>query len=274
MDLLHRLATMFELDYQIPVIDPNRYDGDYHEIPIDSTHPLFHEPLVRLDDFEVAYESHHARTDGKNWPYHRAVEGSRPEIWMRKTAAEKLARASGKLRAFGLELFILDGYHSIECHRGLWDFYYAEARRKKPGGSEIVWRNYAMQFVADPGPFDKSDPKTWHAHTTGGAVDLTLRDLRTGQVVDMGSRFEEISTVSYNDYFERRLAKGLIAKDDPRLWHRRLAHWAMQQEGFLNDPFVFWHYDWGNQLYVKTRTALFGNAPKAAWYGYIEAPKS
>jgi len=62
------------------------------------------------------------------------------------------------------------------------------------------------------------------------------------------------------------------AADDPRLRHRRLVHWAMSREGFLNDPLVFWHYDWGNQLYVMLRRALHGDALGAAWYGYIDPP--
>ena len=72
--------------------------------------------------------------------------------------------------------------------------------------------------------------------------------------------------------FERELIAGRIAADDRRLWNRRLIHWAMSAAGFLNDPFVFWHYDWGNQLYIKVRRALFADAPKAAWYGYIGPP--
>jgi D-alanyl-D-alanine dipeptidase len=46
----------------------------------------------------------------------------------------------------------------------------------------------------------------------------------------------------------------------------------MSAEGFVNDPFVFWHYDWGNQLYIKVSNALFAAAPGRAWYGYTAAP--
>jgi D-alanyl-D-alanine dipeptidase len=46
----------------------------------------------------------------------------------------------------------------------------------------------------------------------------------------------------------------------------------MTTEGFQNDPTVFWHYDWGSQLYVHTRRGVGLDAPPAAWYGYIEEP--
>jgi hypothetical protein len=46
----------------------------------------------------------------------------------------------------------------------------------------------------------------------------------------------------------------------------------MAGEGWANSPWVFWHYDLGNQLHVQMCRALRGSAPSAAWYGYIEPP--
>jgi D-alanyl-D-alanine dipeptidase len=46
----------------------------------------------------------------------------------------------------------------------------------------------------------------------------------------------------------------------------------MTGEGLLNETArVYWHYDWGNQLYVRACRGIFGEAP-SAWYGYIEPP--
>ena len=263
---------MFALDHKIPIIEPEVYAGDYTVITFDRDDPRFRDPLVRLESVGVAYEAHHARDDGANWPYHRAIDGARKDMWLRKTAAENLARVNTRLAPFGAELFVLDGYRTIECQRGLWDFFCEEHALAVPGATEAACRDYALDHVFDPTPFDETDPSTWPAHTCGASVDLTLRDLATGAVLDMGVRFEDICPESANDYFERELIAGRIAPDDGRLWNRRLIHWAMSAEGFLNDPFVFWHYDWGNQLYIKVRRALFADAPKAAWYGYIGPP--
>lgn len=261
---------MFDLDHAIPIIEPEAYAGDYTVIGFDTADPRFRDPLVRLESVGVAYESHHARTDGGNWPYHRPIDGARKDMWLRKSAAENLRRINARLTPFGTELFVLDGYRTIECQRGLWDFFYDVARRT--GATAQECETYALDHVFDPGPFDVGDPSTWPAHTCGASVDLTLRDLKTCELFDMGVRFEDICPTSANDYFERELQAGRIAPDDRRLWNRRLIHWAMSSEGFLNDPFVFWHYDWGNQLYVKVKNALFADAPKAAWYGYIGPP--
>src|SRR5919199_1410471 len=263
---------MVALDYKIPIIDRHQYAGSYRNIPVDPDASLFHEPLIKLESVNVEFECYYAKTDGKNPPYYRPIEGSRQDVWSRKSVAEKLANVNNRLRPFGVELFVLDGYRPIECQRGLWNFYYAKAKQEMPNGSEQERRAHAKEHITEPEPFDPLDSRTWPTHTTGAAVDLTLRDLVSGKLVDMGSNFVEITDISYNDYFERQLAKGLINEDDKRLQNRRLLHWAMNQEGFLNDPFVFWHYDWGNQLYVKVRRALFADAPKAAWYGYVEPP--
>lgn len=160
----------------------------------------------------------------------------------------------------------------IACQRGLWDFYYREAQRTLGHSSEEEYRAFALTYIADPAPFDEKDSATWPAHTTGASVDLTLRELATGRLADMGSNFEEITETSSSDFFERLLDKGEIEEADPRLQNRRMMHWAMHEQGILNDPFVFWHHDWGNQHYVKTWRALFPNPPAAAWYGYIAPP--
>lgn len=259
---------MFDLDHRIPIIEPEIYAGDYTGIDFDTSDPRWRDPLVRLESVGVAYQSHHARDDGGNWPYHRPIAGARKDMWLRKSAAETLERANARLAPFGAELFVLDGYRTIECQRGLWDFFVDEGMRLGAADPE----GYALEHVFDPRPFDTDNPSTWPAHVCGASVDLTLRDPRSHELFDMGVRFEDICETSANDYFERELLASRIAHGDPRLWNRRLIHWAMSAEGFLNDPFVFWHYDWGNQLYVKVRRALFADAPKAAWYGYIGPP--
>lgn len=259
---------MFDIGHAIPIIEPESYAGDYTGIAFDTADPRFRDPLVRLESVGVAYESHHARSDGGNWPYNAPVAGARKDMWLRETAAAMLARVNARLEPHGAELFVLDGYRPVECQRGLWDFFVDEGMRA--GAADPA--AYALGHVFDPRPFDEGNPSTWPAHVCGASVDLTLRDRRTREIFDMGVRFEDICEAGANDYFERELAAGRIAPDDRRLWNRRLIHWAMSAEGFLNDPFVFWHYDWGNQLYVKVRRALFADATKAAWYGYIGPP--
>jgi len=264
--------TAFPPDYRIPILGADRYSWAYREIPIDHHDPRHDEQLVRLESFGVNYESYHARIDGGNPPYYGPVPGSRKDMWLRPSLASKLAEVNRLLRPHDRELLILDGYRPIACQRGLWDFYYEQGRKTLGSSDHDVLREYAEKFVADPSAFSEDDPTSWPAHTSGGAIDVTLRWLSSGEVVDMGSNYEEITETSHCDYFERLLDLGDVVPDDLRLMNRRLLHWAMHQHGIFNHPCVFWHHDWGNQLYVRTWMDLFADPPEAAWYSYIGPP--
>jgi D-alanyl-D-alanine dipeptidase len=262
------------VDHQVPITSLEMFSSPYSEIPIDKNDPHGREPLILLESVGVAFESYYAKTDGKNLPFGRPIEGSRPDVWLRKSVAEKLARVNERLQPFEAELFVLDGHRTVACQQGLWNFYYAKAKQENPNGSEQEHRAHAMQFVVDPASFDATDSRTWQAHTSGAAVDLTLRDSVTLELLDMGAKFEQDTDTSVGDYFERELAAGNIDENDVRLQNRRLLHWAMTREGLLNETAkVCWHYDWGDQIYVRASRAFLPDPPLAAWYGYIDPPK-
>jgi D-alanyl-D-alanine dipeptidase len=267
--------SRMRVDHQVPITSPQMFASPYSDIPVDKNDPRGREPLIPLESVGVAFESYYAKTDGENPPFGISIEGSRQDVWLRKSVAEKLARVNELLRPFEAELFVLDGHRSVACQRGLWNFFYTRAKQQNPTGSEQEQRASASQFIVDPASFDETDSRTWPAHTNGAAVDLTLRDSVTGELLDMGADFEEDSDsdASVGDYFERQLAVGRIDEDDLRLQNRRLLNWSMTREGLLNETAkVFWHYDWGNQIYVRASRAFLHDPPRAAWYGYIEPP--
>lgn len=268
--------SRMRVDHQVPITSPRMFSSPYLEIPIDKNDPRGREPLIPLESVGVAFESYYAKTDGKNPPFGISIEGSRQDVWLRESVAEKLARVNERLRPFEAELFVLDGHRSVACQQGLWNFFYSKAKQQNASGSEQEHRAYARQFIVDPVSFDEADSRTWPAHTNGAAVDLTLRDSLTRELLDMGANFEEDSdsSASVGDYFERQMAAGNIDENDVRLQNRRLLNWAMTREGLLNETAkVFWHYDWGNQLYVRASRAFLEDPPQAAWYGYIEPPR-
>jgi D-alanyl-D-alanine dipeptidase len=261
------------VDHQVPITLPEMFSSPYSEIPIDKNDPRGREPLIPLESVGVAFESYYAKTDGNNPPFGRAIEGSRQDVWLRKSVAEKLARVNERLVPFEAELFVLDGHRTVACQRSLWSFYYKRAKQQNPNGSDQEHRAWVRRFVVDPTSFDESDSRTWQAHTSGAAVDLTLRDLVTKELLDMGANFEEDTDAIAGDYFERQLAEGYIDETDVRLQNRRLLHWAMTGEGLLNETArVVWHYDWGNQPYVRASRVFLQDPPQAAWYGYIGPP--
>lgn len=261
------------IDHRVPITSLKQFSSSYSEIPIDTNDPRGREPLIPLESVGVAYESYYARTDGNNPPFGRAIEGSRQDIWLRKSVAEKLARVNELLKPFEAELFVHDGHRTVSSQQGLWDFFYARAKQQNPSGTDEEHRANARQYIIDPVAFNEADSRTWPAHTNGAAIDLTLRDTVTKELLEMGANFEEDSEASVGDYFERQLAAGRIDENDVRLQNRRLLNWAMTSEGLLNETAkVFWHYDWGNQIYVRASRAFLEDPPQAAWYGYIDPP--
>ena len=150
-------SSLRGVDYAIPILDPARFAGGYSAIPVDRSDPRFDEPLTRLESVGVAYESYYARSDGLNPPFRRRIGGSREDMWVRRSLAEKLRAVNERLHAFGAELFVLDGYRTVECQQGLWSFYYDEARRESPDASEDQRRRYARQFIRDPSRFDRNN---------------------------------------------------------------------------------------------------------------------
>lgn len=240
--------------------------GDYHSIPFDRDHPLADEPLVKISDYGIAGESYYARLDGENAPYHRPIDGAAVDIWCRKTVAEKLTRVHDGLKAQGFGLFVWDAYRPITCQQGLWDFFIERFREELGTEDPEILKKHTRRYISYPGAFRTDDPATWPTHSTGGAVDLTLRHLDSGKLAEMGTHFDDMRPAVHTDHFERLLAAGKIGENHDALRHRRILYWSMAREGFTNYPYEYFHFGWGEQL-----SALLNNA-KTAWYGYKEPP--
>ena len=226
--------------------------------------------MVAIDEYSIAGESFYSRTDGNNWPYGVPIEGSLPKVWCRKLVAGKLQRVNRRLASYRVELYVWDAYRPVACQHGLWDFFMTKCKREAPSASNEEVRDEVLNYVSDPTRFKRDDSTTWPVHTSGAAVDLTIRDIETRELCPMGAHFDEMGKVSHSDYYERKAdASGDVATYRR---NRRLLHWAMTEEGFINYPLEFWHFDWGNQMYVHNVRILTGQALNAAWYGYVDSP--
>lgn len=135
----------------------------------------------------------------------------RPGAYLQRPAAEALARASSRLKARGYGLVIYDGYRPWFVTKMFWD------------ATPAANRN----FVADPSKGSR--------HNRGCAVDLGLVDLRTGAIVEMPGRYDELSRRSGPDY---------RGGTDRQRWHRQLLREAMEREGFSIYPDEWWHFDY------------------------------
>ena len=72
------------------------------------------------------------------------------------------------------------------------------------------------------------------AHTTGGAIDLTLID-RDGNELNMGTAFDAFTQATHTDFYEE-------TDEDIIKQNRRILYSAMTSVGFTNLPSEWWHY--------------------------------
>ena len=130
--------------------------------------------------------------------------------FLQKPAAKALVKVHQKLKKQGLGLVIFDGYRPWSITKLFWEVT-SEDKRK---------------FVANPAKGSK--------HNRGCAVDLSVFDLKTGQLIDMPSGYDEFTERASPDY-----AGGTEKERANRDMLRRL----MEEAGFTVNPNEWWHFD-------------------------------
>ena len=131
--------------------------------------------------------------------------------FLQRPAAEALVRVNEELRARGYGLVVFDGYRPWSVTKAFWD--------ATPEDKKI--------FVADPSQGSR--------HNRGCAVDLSMYDRKTGQLVEMPSEYDEMSERSHINYQggseESKRLRGILKS-------------AMEAEGFAVYEPEWWHYDY------------------------------
>jgi len=80
-----------------------------------------------------------------------------------------------------------------------------------------------------------ADPSKWSRHNRGGAVDIGLYDLKTWEIMDMTSGYDEFSERAWPDYpWGTTKAR----------WDRDLLISYMEKNGFTVNDDERWHFDY------------------------------
>ena len=151
-----------------------------------------------------------------------------------------------------LGVLVLDVFRPLTVQQALWDWQWAEVTRDYPNFSHEEVYEKVRHFVAEP----SADPAKPTPHRTGGAVDLTLFDLATGEPLPMGTEFDEATDATATDWFER-------FPSEPFTSNRRLLYHAMIQAGFVNYPSEWWHFEYGTRRWAAGQgmnIAIYGSA--------------
>ncbi len=210
------------------------------------------ENLLLLPEDFIRFTPHPYKSLGANY-------GFRKHPWfLREGVLKKLLEAKSYLKEFTdkFQFKIFDCWRPIEVQRFMFNLTCIHECQKAgygivdesniydyPDVIEIVKRFWALPSI---------DLRTPPPHSTGGAIDLTLADFN-GIPIDMGGEIDEISDASLPDFYSTR-----SENSDMRIWNsrRNLLKSAMEKAGFVQHPYEWWHFSFGDQMWAwKTRTS-------------------
>ena len=169
---------------------------------------------------------------------------------IRKEALEKLLLACTYLPK-GLAFKIWDVYRPWDLQNELYYAYKPDIIKqfKLEKLSAEEQEGIINTYVAIP----SKDKDLLPAHTTGGAIDLTIINNETMKDLDFGIEFDAFSDLTNTTAYENN------EEDETIKNNRRLLYNIMTQAGFTNLPSELWHYDYGdgNWGYYNKRKAIY-----------------
>lgn len=202
-----------------------------------------------------------------NPPYYKQIKGSIIELLTRISIAEKLVKINKRLLKYGLELYVLDSYRPTEVQQFLYDRWYPKyLSRVFPNLNypEILIKRdmYVAKAYKSSREIDRKAPPP---HSTGAAVDITLRSIESKDQLFMGTVFDDVGEIVHTDFYEKIQRQRLLTlSEESALKHRRLLYWSMLKEGFVNWPDEWWHYSYGDQMWATM------NYPNEAFYSNLD----
>ena len=176
-------------------------------------------------------------------------KGRHARLKVRASVAVRLGQAQAWLDTNHTEcrLVVTDGYRSLEEQARYFRLARYIVRLLHPFWPAELVREAANKYVAAP------DGRTPPPHTTGGAVDVTLR-LPTGELAYMGPRGFSAARTDYPH----------LPPQARR--NREILSTAMTHAGFSNYEEEWWHWSYGDSGW-----ALRTHQPAALYGGIVSA---
>lgn len=161
--------------------------------------------------YELKYATKDNFTKTRLYPSHTTF------TFLRKEPAEALKLVANELAVKGLGILVWDAYRPYHVTQKFWELIRDE------------------RYVAHP--------SKGSGHNRGIAIDMTLYNINTGQLVEMPTSFDDFSEKAHHGY-ENTTA---IQKQN-----RELLRTIMEKHGFIKFQTEWWHYYWpnGNQYDV------------------------
>lgn len=177
-----------------------------------------------------------------------------PQIFGRQIVLDRLCEALQFLPN-EIGFLVWDVYRPRAVQKKLFEWMRIEVRKKNPWLSDEENYVETKKYMSPP---SVSGEAYCPPHLSGGAIDLTLFDLLTGEPFKMGTGFDDCTELAHSDFFE---INPPIAEQDKEIYRNRsmLTH-AMESVGFVRYQYEWWHFDIGDIFWsrVTGKKVLFG----------------
>jgi len=170
--------------------------------------------------------------------YFKTGSADTNKMYLRQGVADKLLAIQKEFKIYKFKIW--DGYRPRVVQNNIYEKYWQELKKLHPEWDKEKMQNEVGVFITNAQDTNRIPP-----HATGGAVDLTLVDAE-GKELNMGTEFDYFGPEAAVLYFE-----GNNINDEVRQ-NRKLLREAMEIMGFRIEPYEWWHYDYGNQLWAST----------------------
>lgn len=207
------------------------------------------EPQAALDRITII-ENHEPLVDIRDIPHLTFHREHRVNPFLRATVAAMLREAAANIpKPYHLEVF--SALRSLEHQQAIWDSHYHRHRDAHPTWPEHQLRRAVNRYVA---PTDHTAPP---GHTTGGAVDVILRN---------GEDYVDLVPPHIEDWSMSHTWSTKVTPEVRAI--RNLLYTTMTQAGFSNCRDEYWHYSWGDSGWaVRTgaSSCCYGAVPVPVW---------
>ncbi|MCI1519998.1 MAG: M15 family metallopeptidase [Eubacterium sp.] len=209
-------------------------------------HAFIDSPLVPVEENEkIRIDMQYPQLGFKN---------AEKRCMLRKEVHDMLQKAAAELPE-GYKFVIWDAWRPFALQKELYESY-----------SEKIIKDFHLEDLPEEERIRRismcvanpvNDTEFPPAHTTGGAIDLTV-ELPDGSLAEMGTGFDSFSGATRTAFYEKKENENLQDADKIRE-NRRILYHIMLEHGFANLPSEWWHFDYGdmNWAHAKKQKALY-----------------
>lgn len=221
-------------------------------------------PILECGEALIAIPDEFSRVSPHPYEKLGAPYGNRSPFYLRQGVVDRLFIAQQTLQKNhpNWRIQIFDAYRPVAVQQFMVDYTFLEVAQTQnltPEKLSDQQRQDLLQQVYQFWAIPSLDSAMPPPHSTGAAIDITLVD-ETGSAIDMGSPIDEISERSFPDYF---------AKGSDFSQRRQILNQIMVTVGFKRHWNEWWHFSYGDQIWVWLMRQENLDCPLSAKYGRV-----